>query len=306
MRFGVILFLGLLFSPLICGAETYSVGEETDEDVITIYGNACEKFKDDESKASSRVRVTDKASFIAVSDLPDLSDLKDKMSEHDFNVMIYNIMDNYVEDMAVRTSKQDSANICVEITGFISRDNLLDAIMNSQVTSPREEPKVEVKKEPEPVAAPVEEVKKALVYIAPTEFYNGTKSENYAELVRNKFINNSLFGMTANEEDAKYVIVPKVLRAKVEAINDDTNRMQMVAAIELKIPETKASVSEHQNKFVLFTSDEDEQKVAFELMKDLFEKASNPILAKVESQEKKNQDLIKAPNLNIITPNGEI
>lgn len=77
-----------------------------DKDVTSVYGTDCEKVKPGEARSTVRVRVTDKASYLAVSSLPDLRNAKVELNEHDFNVMVYNLVDNNIEDMAIRTTKQ--------------------------------------------------------------------------------------------------------------------------------------------------------------------------------------------------------
>lgn len=96
-----------------------------DKDVTSVYGTDCEKVKPGEARSTVRVRVTDKASYLAVSSLPDLRNAKVELNEHDFNVMVYNLVDNNIEDMAIRTTKQTPEEICVEVTGYISGKNIL-------------------------------------------------------------------------------------------------------------------------------------------------------------------------------------
>ena len=99
-----------------------------DKDVTSVYGTDCEKVKPGEARSTVRVRVTDKASYLAVSSLPDLRNAKVELNEHDFNVMVYNLVDNNIEDMAIRTTKQTPEEICVEVTGYISGKNIFAAI----------------------------------------------------------------------------------------------------------------------------------------------------------------------------------
>lgn len=50
------------------------------------------------------------------------------MNEHDYNVLVYNLVDNAVEDLAVRTTKQDAEELCVEAEGYIHPDSILQAM----------------------------------------------------------------------------------------------------------------------------------------------------------------------------------
>lgn len=330
-----------------------------DQDVTSVYGSNCEKIKPGEARSTVRVRVTDKASYLAVSSLPDLKNAKVELNEHDFNVMVYNLVDNNIEDMAVRTTKQTSEEICVEVTGYISGNNIFAAIeeaLNRQKNPPQndDEPATELMPEdlldsgtnppaeaavvnkensqqtaaaelkqktmlyepdasippletPPPVPPTVEDDylqakadRKGLIYIAPTEFFNQTTSAKHAEILREMFVKSDYFYITDKAELADYVINSKVLRAKVDPINRDTNRMQMVVAVESKNTDNGETETEHQNRFVLFTSSENEQMVASKLMKQLFEKAADKIITELEiAQRKKNKDAGLPP---VITP----
>ena len=54
-----------------------------EEDMIKVTGSACEIFNSSQSKSSVRVRVTDKASYNAVSQIPSLMELRSQILEHD-------------------------------------------------------------------------------------------------------------------------------------------------------------------------------------------------------------------------------
>lgn len=335
-----------------------------DSDVISVYGKDCEKIKSGEARSTVRVRVTDKASYLAVSSLPDLKNAHIELNDHDFNVMVYNLVDNSIEDMAIRTTKQTPEEICVEVTGYISGKNIFAAIdeaLNRQKTAseeniaeeneedtaadiapqpPTEEnqsqsdnmqtkplssedaviaqptvyaPEIEdIPNSPATTSAPKEKApseddyleakasSKGLIYISPTEFFNQTTSSKYSEILREMFVKSDYFYITDKKELADFVITPKVLRAKVDPINSETNRLQMVIAVECFNPDTQETETEHQNRFVLFNSSENEQQVAAKLMKQLFEKASDKIITELEiKQRKKNND---AGLPSVITP----
>ena len=357
LRFLTALLVALL-GALSAQAADNDVSLDTsslDGDVISVYGTDCEKIKAGEARSTVRVRVTDKASYLAVSSLPDLKNAHVELNDHDFNVMVYNLVDNSIEDMAIRTTKQTPDEICVEVTGYISGKNIFAAIdeaLNRQKNSsePEEEinetqQDVEQVEEPKPVSqeiqssevdvsqkqalyapetpapetqpeipqtieepAPTQEddylaakaASKGLIFIAPTEFFNNTSSAKYSEILREMFVKSEYFYITDKKELADFVITPKVLRAKVDPINSETNRLQMVISLESYNPATEETDTEHQNRFVLFNSSEDEQEVASKLMKQLFSKAADKIITELEiKQRKKNND---AGLPSVITP----
>ena len=105
LKAGLLVASVALFGVLAFSART--------ADIVKIKGEACEKFVPGQSKSSIRVRVTDKASYKAVSQVENLADVRSRMLEHDFNVIVYNLVDNYVRDLMVRTTSQNDKELCV-------------------------------------------------------------------------------------------------------------------------------------------------------------------------------------------------
>lgn len=317
--------LGLAFVPSAY-AETVP-DENYTEEIQTLFGQACERVKPQETISSIRMRATDKATFEAVKNLEAVTSLQNQYDDHDLNVLVYKIVDNYVEDLGVQTTEQNAQKICVEITGYVSAENIttaLNELKNEQTNASEtevtniqplqeetsEQTSVQVAQSlpqvapvadenvqpaenmvPEPAKTDVSPTNvmptpKApsakLLYIAPLEFFNNTYSKEYVKILNRIFDNNAYYQITEDENAAGYIIYSKVLRAKVDAINSNTNRMQMVVSVEVKNKMDGSSAIEHQNRFILFNSKEDEQKVAANLMQKLLTKASKLILNKVE------------------------
>lgn len=283
MRFALAL---IFFAFSAASAAAQEVGSvEVDaasmaDDAAAVYADACEKIRPDEAKSTLRVKVTDKASFKAVSTLGALAEVKARLSDNDFNVLVYDLVDNAIEDMAIRTVSQTPEEICVEITGYIRKENILNALKQSSKPT---EPVVEETHNDEP---PVD-FGIPVLYVAPVEFYNNSSSVAHAELVKSA-LNQGRFAFAGDENSANYTIKSKVMRAKVDPINSSTSRLQMVVSLEVVNNRSNESFVEHQNRFVLFNSaSENEQKVALDLMKKLFTQASEQIAKQIEKQESK-------------------
>ena len=60
--------------------------------------------------------------------------------------------------------------------------------------------------------------------------------------------------------------------------------MQMVVALELIRTTDSSTLTEHQNRFMLFESTENEQSVAVSLLKKLLRKAAGQILPKIKAK----------------------
>lgn len=320
---------------------------QASDDMVKISGTACEIFDSSQPISSVRVRVTDKASYNAVSQIPSLAELRANMLEHDFNVVVYDLVDNRVQDMVVKTTSQDANEICVEVTGGISSQDIITTIANNspsqaakeynfakandiiqEQNTPYEEPKPskadvmydgekDFDKIEEPTTAPVayqdttdDEVLsdiveenispavkidqdedtatlKALVYVGPVEFSNNTHSYKPISVLKDFFKNEDVYTIIDSPDGADYIITPKVLKAKIDPIDQQNSRLQMVVSTELKINNTDGSISDHQNRFVLFPSNQNEQEVAMNLLKKLLKKSGEKLVQRIEQNEKK-------------------
>lgn len=425
LKTGLLVASVALFGGLAFSART--------ADIVKIKGEACEKFVPGQSKSSIRVRVTDKASYKAVSQVENLADVRSKMLEHDFNVIVYNLVDNYVRDLMVRTTSQNDQELCVKVTGAIPVADIDAVVANYSPNTPAPEydikeaagieeevltaedelePSVpaepdaevlysgpeEIKQEQEqaaaekeaeetaapeeqsfdvvysgeenadneqeivfedmaeagltseeenelmgelppppaetpvsedmPAAAPVEVTpaalpaetasvavakseqsaakkptpaieEKAYVYVGPVEFNNNTHSAKPSQVLKDMFADTAGYQLVDNPAAAGYVFLPKVLKAKIDSLNSQTKRIQMVVSLELQVQNASVSFSEHQNRFVLFESGEKEQEIAQKLLHKLLRKAGRALFEKVEQAEVKR----KAQGLpQVITP----
>ena len=260
---------------------------------VEVYGNACEKVVQDESKSSTRVRASDKAVFLGVKKLDALAKAKQVLNEHDINVLVYRLVDEYVTDLSVKTIKDEEEKICVEIRGkldlqaiseveeeFIKDDAPLKEAPPEAVAEIADEIKAEV------ILKPEDPESLALLHIATLEYYNGAKSVKYTEPLKKQFSDNPYFYLTDDAEIADYVVRPKVLKAKVDKLDAGHKRLQMVVTLEISGLEEDV-VNEYQNRFVLFGAEEDEQETAARLLKKLLENAGDGALRKLEHHEQK-------------------
>ncbi len=418
LKAGLLVASVALFGVLAFSART--------ADIVKIKGEACEKFVSGQSKSSIRVRVTDKASYKAVSQVENLADVRSRMLEHDFNVIVYNLVDNYVRDLMVRTTSQNDNELCVKVTGALLAADIDTVVANyspnmpapeydikeaagleEEVLTDEDEPQADTPSEPEadvlysgpeelqqeqeqiaaeetdndpllteeesrqrqdevaeldeedaptsenaltdneaqtvdpltaneetslgelpppplvtttsaevqPTAeapsaeqapaetqptAPISTVEEdAYVYVGPVEFNNNTHSAKPAQVLKDMFADTKGYQLVDSPAAAGYVFLPKVLKAKVDALNSQTKRIQMVVSLQLRVQNSSISFSEHQNRFVLFESGEKEQEIARKLLHKLLRKAGRKLFEKVEQAEAKR----KAQGLpQIITP----
>ena len=311
------------------------------ENAVNISGTACEIFNSSQPISSVRVRVTDKASFNAVSQIAPLAELRSSLLDHDFNTLIYDLVDNHIQNMNVKTTSQDANELCVQVTGSILTEDIITAITNNSPSGAKKQYDFEkangimqeentpyqkaapteaeimyngeedFSKIPEPSTAPIayqgaddneksEEPQapkinaedettsiNALVYIAPVEYPNQTQSTKPTSVLKDFFSNEDLYTIVESSDGADYIITPKLLKAKIDPIDQQTKRLQMVISVELKISHSDGSISDHQNRFVLFKNDENEQEVAMNLLKKLLAKSGEKLIQRIEQNENK-------------------
>lgn len=286
----------LLVLLVLVGMVKPAFAQNTETQALSIYGNACEKVIEGESKASTRVRAADKAVFLGVKKLPQLARAKSILNEHDVNVLVYRLVDEYVEDLSSSTMQSDVGKVCVEIKGYLPPE----AIEKVQAEFIKEEKPLK-EAAPEVVAEVASEVKRevdikpvnpeslALVHINPLEYYNGAKSKKYAKMLQEQFADNQYFYLTEDAEIADYVITPKVLKAKVDNLDAAHKRLQMVVSLEITGLKNEP-VNEYQNRFVLFGAEENEQQTAARLLNKLIETAGANVLRKIEHNEQMHQE----------------
>ena len=189
---------------LACGS-SLQAQEVAQTSRLKVYGNACEKINKGEPKSSVRVRVTDMASYVAAENMPELDQFRSKLNAHDFSILIYNLIDNYLDNIDVKTLVEDGRELCVEVRGSVKAENLQSAWKETQneLRHRSEIEKMEANAHPNPkelypeVDAPtpnmlvtpngISDIPPAKVYVEPTRFYNNTRSDNFAKLLQQWF-----------------------------------------------------------------------------------------------------------------------
>ncbi len=297
-----------------------NVNAISESEPYTLYALACENITNNTPKSAIRLKAADKAIFEALDKSSFLSEYKNTYETHDFNVLVYSLADNYLEDVSTRTTFQDEDKLCVEITGYLYPQNIEFALaeIKEQQTYPEKlELEIEALTPPSPTSLPpkpkvkikadiaVENIykdnvtnKQTRVYIDKTMFSNNTSSNAFHFDISNEISENSNVIITDKTSNADYLIKTKVLRAKVDPINKQTNRMQMVVSLELINVADSTSIVEHQNRFVLFESSENEQTIASSLLKKLLRKAARQISSKIKDKYKTSGSII-TPNVSL-------
>lgn len=258
---------------------------------VQIYANACERILSGESKSTVRLRAIDKATFSAIKNLEQIQSEIKNMSDHNFNVMVYRLVDEYVQDLAVKSTDDKDSEVCVEIRANILSENI-ESVKNEFVNENQFTDDTKQQKVSEVIRQAQEEIKikpdnpenLALVCVKNLEYFNGKRSVKYANLLKKHIDGNPYFYLTEDEQVADYVITPKVLKAKVDSLDAANKRLHMALVLEISGLE-KEIVSEYQNRFVLFGAEENEQKTAARLISKLIEQAGDGAVRKIEHKQ---------------------
>lgn len=310
----------LIFGIMFSFSAQAQVGDNAQE--VSVFASSCEQLINGESRSSARIRAVDKASFKAVEEIPELSDYRSQLSTHEFNLKVYRLVDNYLEDLKVDSSTRDDGAVCVNISAYIPLSAIKDVFIEDatketslelETTEIPSDISITIPPKPDIVinkeiayqsqereksileSQPLASENKTRLFIDKTEFYNHTTTNGFFSYLEQAFSERSDIQVMAELNNPDYILKTKVLKAKVDNINSQTSRMQVVVALELTNTSTSEVITEHQNRFILFNSSEDAQKVASDLTQKLFSLGIDKLTSK-----------IKAPSLttttSVITP----
>lgn len=313
-RLGKILCVGLMVLPFSAAAQV-----EDNPGEISVFATACERMINGESRASARIRAVDKASFKAVENIPELSPYKDTLTTHEFNLKVYRLVDNYLEDMKINSSNRSADDVCVEVSAYLPTSAVADVFAlpneesglqiepenfdeNSSITIPPK-PNIVINK-----AIAYDDAAQATVsdsasqndvkvFVDKTEFYNGTSTGGFFSYLERAITVKPGIKVIAKPDNPDYILRPKVLKARVDNINSATSRLQIVVAVELTDTASSETITDHQNRFILFNSDDDAQKVASDLTRKLLSSSIDKLLPKIKLKSK------SLAARSIITPN---
>ena len=289
---------------------------------ISLYASVCENITNGESKSSARVRATDKASFKAVEEIPELGNFRAAMPSHEFNLKIYQLVDNHIEDIKINVIDQTKDRVCVEVNAFLASDSIdevfgpdtqaatdknlqtldveQDALIDDVNITIPPKPEITINEHiaydsqtpadtmPVPVTQPEQSFQpsnQTTVYVDKTEFYNNTSTNGFFAHIEKEILQKEGLKAISKLNNPDYILKTKVLKAKIDNINSETGRMQIVIALELTDTSNSKTTTEHQNRFILFNTGEDTQAIASDLTKKLMSTGIAKLLPLIKSKE---------------------
>lgn len=311
------LFLGIIGALILTAPFAFAQeSSPKSNDEITVYNSTCEEISSGESTSSARARATDKAIFNALHKLSVLDDYRERTDLQDFNNKIYLLADHYLNSLNINTTSQTDDELCIEISGFITMDSIAKVFNQvNKVVAPKNhelvledeldinlppKPQININKEiayneaeasensnqkPQSKGAVTTNNMKE-VFVERTEFFDGNSTAKFFEYIKSDLQQTSGLRITDKMQNPDYILKTKVLKAKVDSLNSETNRLQVVVAVTLVDTKTSENYTEHQNRFILFAAKDDAQKTASALVRKLIASA----IGKLSGVLEKNQN----------------
>ena len=308
----------ILASCLVWSFNVYAT-----DDLMTVSAAACEKMSADESLSSVRIRAADIAAFRAVESLPAVASFRDKTDSETFNTKVYNLADNYLQNYQMTATQNDSGEECVEIKAGLSLAQVKAAftapvlaseaqplnleenninlppkpniIINNDIAYQEKEIVAEKTVNPQPLAVVVKHPT-TKVLVERTEFFDGTSTDKFYPYLSDNLSQRRDITITNVPDNPDYVLKTKVLKAKVDSLNDKTNRLHIVVSLTLTDTKTNQSTTEHQTRFILFENSENAQSTAAGLIRKLFAAGVDKLLSNIKAPHSDSKE--------IITPRG--
>ena len=118
-----------------------------------------------------------------------------------------------------------------------------------------------------------------------TEFYDGNSTNQFFTYLQKDLAQIKGLKVVDTAASPDYILKTKVLKAQVDSLNAQTSRMHMVVSLTLTDAKTLKSITEHQNRFILFEAKDDAQRTAFSLTRKLFTAGINKLTPHIKTAD---------------------
>ncbi len=259
---------------------------KADSFLLPVKSSVCVDVTEGKSRSSTRFEAYDKAAFVAVKSSAYIKQKANTLEDHSYDVLAYKLADSALNDISLVTLRDDEEKICLELSGILDTKRADEIFLNRDTTSI----------EPSSVRKIAHEVNSLLpkslyetdssiplVYIKDIEFFNSTASSAYTAKIAQQLSFEPRVLVTESKELADYYIIPKVLLAKSEKIDEKHSRFSMSVAVELQKINGIVVDKEEQNRYIIISNEQNTQKIAQKLLVKLLEEAISAMSRQLNS-----------------------
>lgn len=249
---------------------------KADSFILPVSSEACEEIKQDETVASARYRVYDKAALLAVKSSSYIKENTENLNDHSFNVLAYKLVDNVLSNVSITTIREESSKICVELTGSLEKTLVDEVLAGNETLELRADTVEKIAKEVNasyPKSLYETDKTLPLVFVKDLEYYNHKTTPAHTNHIAEKIRFEPQVLITDNKELADYFIVPKLNQSKVEKIDAAHSRYSMSVSIEIQKANGEVVDSQQQNRYIIIDNTKDTQQIARQLLLKLLDDA---------------------------------
>lgn len=292
VKFNQILLCSVCALVCLSAKANFSYAEDNEPITRFIKADACDDRQLTDDKQTAENRAVDKASIAAVKLSGIIQKYYPNLTASALDIISYRIIDDYMLDVNHRVTISDDSHVCVNVSATVEimpedLDKLIVEYRNSEATEfQAAEIADEVNENTSFKADTLQD--KRLIYIENMSMWNGETTNHYYDYLSGLFSHSDYFYVTDAQnaqEFADYVISPSLSYAKVERIDKQHHKMQMVVEIAVTSPHDSdfAGLGVKQNHFILFAADKNEQEIADVLIRKLIKRASGEITEKLNN-----------------------
>lgn len=259
---------------------------QADSFFLPVNASVCNIISENVKREDIRYQTYDKALYQAVKTSSYMKNAGSDMDDHVYNILAYRLADNALNNVSVKTIRDDNEKICLEITANLDITKA-DNLIHEQKMQPLNAEKVkEVAQEiNDTLPKSIYETDNAipLLYISDLEFYNQSKTAKYTSKIAQQLSFEPHVLVTEYEELADYWLVPKLLQSKIKKIDEKNSQYNMSVIVELKNKQGNVIDSKQQNRYIIIANTDDQQEIAQKLLIKLIKEAVSALSTRLNS-----------------------
>lgn len=263
-----------------------AIAVRADSFLLPVKSSVCTEITQDKTRSEIRYQTYDKAAFMAVKTSSYMQQHASKLDDHSYNLLSYKLVDKALNDVSLTTLKDDDEKICLEFTGNLDTQKADKLLASEGNKGFNPENVKEIAQEitanlPKSLYETNETI--PLLYIKELEFNNHTTTNKYTDILTQKLSFEPRVLITESSDLADYFLVPKLLLAKVEKIDDENSKFSMSVCIELQNTAGVLIDSKQQNRYIIISNKKNIQEIAQKILIKLLEDATDNLTGQLNN-----------------------